>query len=70
MIIMILLIKIDEDKELNKILKSLNNIGMNFYLEKNGTKIYPLLTDLLEDVITLEYAWQADKELIQAIITE
>ena len=65
-----LLTKINDDKELNKILKSLNKIKFNFWIEYDDLKIYPLITDLLEDIISLEYAWTLDKKLIQAIIGE
>ena len=65
-----LLIKIMDNKELKTILNSLEKIKMNFWIENNNLKIYPLITDLLMDIIALEYAWQVDKKLIQAIITE
>ena len=65
-----LLVKIEDDRALKRILTSLEKIGMNFWIEDNGLKIYPLITDLLMDIISLEYAWQIDKELIQAIFTK
>ena len=55
----------------DQILNSLNNIGMNFWITDDKDDIYPLVTDLLIDIIVLEYAWwQVDKKLIQAILTE
>jgi len=65
-----LLVKIEDDKELNKILNSLDEIGMNFWITDDENNIYPLVTDLLMDIISLEYAWQVDKKLIQAIFTK
>jgi len=64
-------LKMDEDVEVKKILKSLTNIEMNFWvLGLDGKRIYPILSDLLEDVILLEFAFDTDKPLIQKIIEE
>ena len=58
------------EKKLKTILKSLEKIEMNFWIENNNLKTYPLITDFLMDIIALEYVWHVDKKLIQAIITE
>ncbi len=66
-----LIIKIQEDKELKKITTSMEKIEMNFYTEeKENFKIYPIVVDLLMDIVATEYTLSIRKNLIQANITE
>jgi len=63
--------KLKEQVDAKKILKSLANIKMNFWVtDLTGKRIYPIVSDLLEDVILLEFAFDTDKTLIQKIIEE
>jgi len=62
--------KIKDNEELERILDSMNNIKMNFIINYKGQDIYPLITDLLTDVVFSEFTWYLDKDLIQAIITK
>lgn len=63
-------IKLEDDYELEKILKSMENIGMNFIINFKKQNIYPIVSDLLIDILATEYAWDVDKDLIKAIITK
>jgi len=63
-------VKIEEEKELKKILKSMSNINMNMTLVVDGQTIYPIIFDIMKDTISIEYTLGIDKELIQSIITE
>lgn len=63
-------VKIEDDKEVQKICKSMENIDMNFYIHYNGLNIYPIISDILIDIVASEYQWNIDKELHQAIITK
>jgi len=69
-IIYYLKLKIEDKKELIKILHSMENIQMNFIINYNGQNIYPIITDLLIDIVASEYQWSIDKNLNQKIIEE
>lgn len=69
-IIYYLNLKIENKKELIKILHSMENIQMNFIINYNGQNIYPIITDLLIDIVAAEYQWSIDKNLNQKIIEE
>lgn len=60
-------IKMQDESELNRILKSLENIDMNFTIDYENKKIYPIVVDILTDIVSMEYEWQISKELIQSI---
>jgi len=62
--------KIEDTNELRHILKSLESIDMNYIINYKGDNIYPLITDMLIDIVFAEYMWFVDKDLIKAIITE
>jgi len=63
-------VKLEDNKEVKKIFKSIENIDMNFIINYNGQNIYPIITDLLIDIVAAEYQWSIDKKINQAIITE
>lgn len=60
--------KIDDEKELESILKSLELIDANFYIKYNDICIYPIILDLLVDTAAIDYQFYLDKSLIQSSI--
>lgn len=65
-----LITKIEDNDDFVKILNSMENIGMNFIINFKGQNIYPIIADLLIDIVAIEYAWDVDKDLIKTIITK
>lgn len=57
--------KIDDEKELKSIFKSLESIDTNFYIKYDNMNIYPIILDLLVDTVGIDYQFYLDKKLIQ-----
>lgn len=62
-------LKLKDEKEVKRLLDSLSSIKMNFWMNSPCGKIYPFISDLLEDTIALEFSFYTDKTLIKSIIT-
>jgi len=62
--------KIEIDDELVVITKSMEDIGMNFFIEYNNLKIYPIVVDLLIDTVAVEFAMFKNKKLVAKIHEE
>lgn len=63
-------VKIEVDDDLGVIIKSMEDIGMNFFLDYNNINIYPIVVDLLIDTVAVEFAMFKNKKLIAKIHQE
>lgn len=57
--------KLEDDKAIEAILKSMNAIEVNFVISHNGERFYPIMLDILTDVAAVEFNSFLDKEIIQ-----
>jgi hypothetical protein len=62
--------KIEIDDELRMITDNMKDIGINFFIEYNNLKIYPIIVDLLIDTVAVEFAMFKNKKLIAKIHQE
>jgi hypothetical protein len=63
-----LLTKLEETKEVEKLCQSIEKIKMNFIITYDTLNIYPIIVDLLTDILMIEYESNVDKKLNQSII--
>ncbi|WP_415406922.1 hypothetical protein ACLHDG_14340 [Sulfurovum sp. CS9] len=59
--------KIAIDDDLETISKSMESIDMNFFIEYNNLKVYPIVVDLLIDTVAIEFAMFKNKKLVAKI---
>jgi hypothetical protein len=57
--------KVNNEKELNAILNSMQNLEVNFYITRDDLTIYPIILDLLIDTASIDFQFYLDREIIQ-----
>lgn len=62
--------KINDDKSLKKILKVLEKLELNFYINFRETPFYPIIIDILRDTFTQQYVSYDNRAILQAMNTE
>jgi len=63
-------VKIEIEDDLIAITESMEDISMNFFIEYNNLKIYPIVVDLLIDTVAVEFAMFKNKKLVAKIHQE